>query len=406
MNLGLRYDFFDMDSWSWKDPSLPLINSDTHLPESGNLLEGSSFSFVSPRIGFSFPVSDKTVFHLQYGKFVQAPSLDLSYKGIYSAAEIFEAANLITDPIAYDPQPLRTTSYEIGFAQQFSDFAAFDLTVFYKDIRGELQYKNIQTAPGAAKSKYAAFVNQDFSTSQGFEVSLKIRRVERIKAQLNYTFSDAKGTNSFSGSGVGSVETNNEVPTILLPLNYNFAHSGNLSIDYRFGQDDGGPILQQLGANLLFTFSSGHPFTFARDLGLGQNSAWTGGLIPSSDPRGRRPIGPPNSSTTPWQFNVDVRIDKTINIGNFGINLYVYVRNLLNTRNIINVYQKTGNAYNDGFLQSTSGEQIVQQSRYTERFADLYNALNLGNRQSVFFNYGYDLFSAPRQIRFGVNVNL
>jgi len=32
--------------------------------------------------------------------------------------------------------------------------------------------------------------------------------------------------------------------------------------------------------------------------------------------------------------------------------------------------------------------------------------LNLGNRQSVFSNYGFDLFSAPRQIRFGVNVNL
>ena len=128
-----------------------------------------------------FPISDRTVFHLQYGKFVQAPSLDLSYKGIYSAAEIFEAANLITDPIAYDPQPLRTTSYEIGFAQQFTDFAALDLTAFYKDIRGELQYKNILTSPGAAKSKYAAFVIRTFQLRKDLKLVLKLEELREYR---------------------------------------------------------------------------------------------------------------------------------------------------------------------------------------------------------------------------------
>lgn len=405
LNIGLRYDYIDMDSWKWADPSLPDVDPQTHLPRDGALLDGNTYDYLSPRLGFSFPISDQTVFHLQYGKFVQSPSLDVAFRGIYRAAEIFEASNLISNPIAYDPAPLRTTSYEVGFAHQLSDFAAVDVTAFYKDIRGQLQYKNILTAPGAAKSKYAAFVNQDFSTSQGLEVNLKLRRTQRIAAQLNYTYSNAEGTNSFVGSGIGSVETNNQVPTVLLPLNYNFAHSGNLSVDYRFGDEDGGPILENLGVNLLFTFSSGHPFTYARDLGLGQNAAWTGGLIPSNDSRGRRPIGAINSSTTPGQFNLDLRIDKTVNIADLDFNFYVYVSNLLDTKNVTNVYQKTGNAYDDGFLQSPSGEDIIAGERYTERFADLYRSLNLGNRQSAQFNYGYDLFSTPRQIRLGVKAN-
>lgn len=407
LNLGLRYDYIDMDSWAWKNPKLPVVNDVTHLIPDSSLASSSTFSYVSPRIGLSFPVTDRTVFHMQYGQFVQSPSLDVAYKGIYQATRIINGGNLFTDPIAYNPQPIRTTSYEIGFAQQFSDFAAFDVTAFYKDIKGQLQYKNIFTDPGARRSKYSAFVNQDFSTTKGVELSLRLRRVSRVAAQVNYTYSNAEGTNSFSLSGIGSTETNGNVPTALLPLNYNFTHSGNVSVDFRFGKDDGGPILQQLGINLLFTFNSGHPFTYAQDLGLGQASAWTGGLIPngSGDTRGRRPIGAVNSSTTPWQYNLDLRIDKTVDIADFAVNLYVYVTNVFDTKNVINVYQKTGNAYDDGFLNSPAGKQIIAGSRYTERFADLYRSLNLGNGQAAFSQYGYALFSTPRQIRAGITIN-
>ena len=407
INAGLRYDYINMDSWSWTNPLLPVVNDQTHLIPSSAIGQGSTFSYISPRLGFSFPVTDRTVFHMQYGKFVQQPSLDVAYRGMYQAAQQLTGSNLFTNPIAYDPKPIRTTQYEIGFSQQFTDFAAFDVTAFYKDIKGQLQYAAVLTAPGAARSKYNVFANQDFSTTEGLELSLKIRRIDRVRAEINYTFSNAEGTNSFSGSGIGSTEVNGDVPTVLIPLTYNQTHRGSIVLDYRFGKDDGGPILQQLGLNLLFTFNSGHPFTYAQDLGLGQSSAWTGGLIPvgSGDTRGRRPIGPINSATTPWVYNLNLRIDKTVDIYNFNVNFYVYVQNLLNTKNVENVYQKTGNAYDDGFLNSTAGQQIISGSRYTQRFADLYQALNLTNREAAMSVYGYDLFSAPRQLRLGVLVN-
>ena len=404
LNFGLRYDYIDMNSIDWLNPGNPQIDTRTNLPKEGELIEGGTYDYISPRLGFSFPISDQTVFHLQYGNFVQAPSLDLAFRGIYRSSEVMASSNLISDPIAYDPKPMRTTSYEIGFGHQFTDFAAIDVTAFYKDIKGQLQYENIKTDAGAAKAKYASFTNQDFSTSKGLEISLKIRRIERVAAQVNYTYANASGTNSFVGSGIGSVEGNNEVPTVLLPLNYNYAHSGNVSLDYRFGKDDGG-FLEQTGLNLLLTFSSGHPFTYSRFTGLGQSSAWTGGLIPTTDTRNRRPLGSINSSTTPWQFNIDLRIDKTISISDFEFNIYAYVSNLLDTKNVNNVYEFTGNAYDDGFLQSSAGQDIVKQDAYTERFADLYQAISLNNRQHALSVYGYDLFSAPRQIRLGILVN-
>jgi len=407
INAGLRYDYIDMDSWAWKDPTLPIIDRTTHLIPDSAFVEGSTFGYLSPRLGFAFPVTDMTVFHLQYGKFVQSPSLDVAYRGVYQAARQIQAANLFTTPIAYNPSPIRTTQYEIGFSHQFTDFAAFDITAFYKDIKGQLQYAAVSTSPGALRSKYNVFANQDFATTKGVEFSFKLRKIERISANINYTYSNSEGTNSLSGSGIGSTEVNGEVPTVLIPLDYDQTHRGTLSLDYRFDKEDGGPILEQLGVNLLFTFNSGHPFTYSQTTGLGQSSAWTGGITPigTGDTRGRRPIGPINSSNTPWVYNIDLRIDKTFNLFKFEFNVYLSIQNLLDTKNVINVYDKTGNAFNDGFLDSKDGQQIIAGSRYTERFADLYRAINYGNRQAANSVYGYDLFGLPRQMRVGILVN-
>ena len=407
INAGLRYDFIDMDSWAWANPLLPTIDRETHLIPDEALTDGTVFSFVSPRLGFAFPVTDNTVFHMQFGKFVQSPSLDIAYRGVYQAARQIQGANLSPDPIAYNPSPIRTTQYEIGFSHQFTEFAAFDFTVFYKDIKGQLQYAVINTAPGALRSKYNVFANQDFSTTKGLEFSFKLRRIERVSAILYYTLSSAEGTNSLTNSGLGSTEVNGNVPTSLFPLDFNQTHRGSVSFDYRFDKGDGGPILEQLGLNILMTFNSGHPYTLAQQTGLGQSSAWTGGLTPigSGDTRGRRPIGPINSATTPWNFNVDLRIDKTVNLFDLDVNFYVSVTNLFDTKNVINVYDKTGNAFNDGFLDSPDGQQIIAGERYTERFADLYRALNYNNRQAAFNVYGFDLFGPPRQMYAGVFIN-
>jgi outer membrane receptor protein involved in Fe transport len=393
-----------MDSWKFADPTNPAYDDNTKLIPADVLAKGRTFSYVSPKLGFSFPVTDRTVFHMQYGKYVQAPGLDVAYAGITYTTQILIGGNAFTNPIAYDPEPIRTTQYEIGFTQQFSDFAAFDLTAFYKDINGQLQYAFQNTAAGSAIAKYPVYINQDFATTKGLEVSLNIRRTNRIRASLNYTYSDAKGTNSFAASGFGSVQVNANVPTVIQALNYDQTHRGTIMLDYRFGKDDGGPILEQLGFNFLFTFNSGHPYTLAQPSGLAQAEAWTGALV-GADTRNRVPAGPINSSTTPWNFNLDMRIDKNVTIMNVNVDFYVYASNLLNTKNVINIYDHTGNAYDDGFLGTTDAQKIMLQPRYTQRFGDLYRALNLQNREHSFRIQGNDVFGTPRQLRAGVLIN-
>ena len=404
INAGVRFDSFDMDSWELIYPDNPQYNLNTKLIDNSQIRKSKSYQYVSPKLGFAFPVSDRTVFHLQYGKYVQSPGLDVAYKGILYSTRVLIGGNAFGDPVAYDPKPVRTTQYEIGFTQQFSDFASFDVTAFYKDIKGQLQYEFHNTIAGASVSTYPVYTNQDFATTKGLEFTLTLRRVNRIRANLNYTYSNAQGTNSFSTSGFGSVQVNNNVPTVIQALAYDQTHRGAVTLDYRFGKGDGGPILEQLGIDLLFSFHSGHPFTLAQETGLGQSSAWTGGLI-GTDTRQRRPDGPINSTTTTWVYRLDLRIDKTVSISNFNVNFYVYVQNLLNTQNVINVYDKTGNAYDDGFLSSKDAKTILASPRYTKRFADLYRALNLANREHAFQVKGVDMFGTPRQIRAGILIN-
>jgi outer membrane receptor protein involved in Fe transport len=409
INAGLRFDYIKMDNWTISDLSNPFYNETNWTIPDSLLGTSKAFQYVSPRLGFSFPVTDRTIFHLQYGKFVQAPSLDLAYAGITYAAHVIQGGTAFGDPVAYNLQPVRTTQYEIGFTQQFTDFAALDLTAFYKDIKGQVQYELQQTVAGSLSQPYPIYSNQDFATTKGLELSVRLRRIERLRAELNYTYSDSRGTNSGTVSGFGAQQSGFPLPTVIVPLDFDQTHRGSLMLDYRFGKDDGGPILEQLGINLLLTFNSGHPYTIDQRAGLGQNSPWTGGVLSTGyygDSRANKPLEPVNSSITPWEYNIDLRVDKTITFLNTDFNIYLIVLNLLNTKNVNNVYLATGNAYNDGFLQTSDAQSIIKNSNYGERFADLYKSLNLTNRQNTLAgNGGLDLFSNPRQIRLGILIS-
>jgi len=403
INAGVRYDRIDMDAWRFTDPLRPQRDDNAYTLK--NVEKMNAFEYLSPRLGFSFPVTDRTVFHLQYGKFVQAPSLDVAYRGVPAAVQQIIGGFFFGNPIAYGLEPTRTTQYEIGFTHQFTDFAAFDITGFYKDIKGQVQYDVVQTVAGYDPSTYNIYSNGDFATTKGLEFRLTLRRVARVQGFVNYTLSDARGTNSFPNSSGGALNVIGIRPTTITPLAYDQTHRGSVNIDYRFAKNDGGPILERLGANVLLTFSSGHRYTKAAITGLGQQDASLGGILNDTDPRQRNPLEPINSSTTPFVFDIALRVDKTFSIAsNIDLNLYIYVQNLLNTKNVMNVYYATGNAFDDGFLTNPENQSIIR--NLGNRFVDLYRVINLENRQHNTRLNGFDLFGTPRQLRLGLRLEL
>jgi hypothetical protein len=405
VNVGLRYDYINSDNYALVDETHPELTID---PFSGainpaGLVKTPSFQAVSPRIGLSFPVSDKTIFHTQFGQFVQQSRLRDIYQGLYLTAANVRGGFFISTPVGFNVRPTRTTQYEIGFTQQLGDFASFDITGYYKDIKDQVVFQQVNTAAGSPIGAYYVFTNGDFATTKGVELTFNLRREKRLQAVASLAFQDAQGTGSFPNSSRGIVGAPLDGSTIfqpeyVAPLEYNNALRGTVNLDYRFGKDDGGPILQQLGASVLMTFNSGHPYTKG-----------TGGRDLEGDARNRQPVEPLNSSTTPWVFQVDLRIDKTVRMFDLvDMNLSVYVINLFDARNIQNVFLRTGSTTDDGVLSDPSfGAPLLK--TYGPRYADVYKAINIDYyeryQNAIGLNTVPYFYGPPRQIRFSIRLD-
>ncbi len=405
LNLGLRYEYFDTKNKTFKDPLQPDFNTDLDVIDENKLEEAKPFNLVLPRISFSFPVTDVTVFYAMYGKYAQMPSLNQLYVGnttLSRTVSPITRGNAFLTPVGYLMIPERTTQYEMGIRQTLADNFAFTVSGFYKDIKDQLQVRSYVNEAGS--KLFTAYLNDDFGTIKGLELTLELRRTNRLASKFNYTLSDARGTGSNSRSAFGAVEQNIGIPTSFInPLDFNQTHSGSLLLDYRFAKGDGGPILEQMGVNLILSFNSGHAYTKIKELKeLGQADVWNVGVEPLNDPRASFPTEPLNSSTTPWVYNIDLNFSKKLNLGLLDAEFYVNIINLLNTKDILNVYPTTGTAQDDGWLGSPLAAPFHQMENYT----DFYKAINSQNRWAYMVATGNDLFGTPRQVRFGLRLEI
>ena len=411
VNGGLRYEYFYADSWRFVDPGTPKRDSKNFTmvieDSTGTYMKRTrKFNELSPRLGFSCPVSDAMVFHTQYGRFSQMPAMRDMFTGGAALAIELGGQNFIPFPTAFDISPIRTTQYELGFEQKFTEFASFDVTGFYRDVKGQLQIVKAQLSPAAVDvGAYNYYQNGDFATNKGMEFVVKLRRINRIRAEMNYTLSDSRGTGSSPNEAISGVENATNLPTIISPLDYNETHRGNVFVDYRFDANEGGPVLRNAGANLMFRYSSGHNYTLATG-SIGQRGPDEGGILADDDPRSRKPLESINTSKTPWTFQLDLRLDKSFNLMGNDAGVYVYVQNLTNRKNVINVYDRTGNAEDDGFLTNPDLSSQIVAASGGETYVKLYEAINLDNRQHYWFDQGGDLFGEPRQIRFGLRFSM
>lgn len=407
LNLGLRYDYIDIDNLELVDASRPELGVERgslKLLEDG-WQEVPSFSALSPRIGLSFPVTDRTVFHAQFGKFVQQSRLQDALLGYHSMAWEWNGGFHIGRPNGNNIRPTRTTQYELGFTQQLTDFMSFDITGYYKDIKGNVIFERQDTQPTSPFSSYNRLTNGDFSTVKGVEVSLNMRRYERLAFNASISFQDAQGTGSspYANAGIvgAPVEGRVFIPQYVSPLTFNKAFTGNVNVDYRFGPNDGPAALHDFGVSLLAVFGSGHPYT----IGAGQD------INAETDARFRNALEPLNSSTTPPTLQVDLRIDKTFNIlDNLSANIYLRVINLFDALNVENVYLRTGSADDDGYI---SDPQIIEGllDQYGDLYADVYRAIQIDYQEGYggFANltdYGTTgfLYGPPRQIQLGIRL--
>ncbi|MCB0262194.1 MAG: TonB-dependent receptor [Calditrichaeota bacterium] len=405
LNAGLRYDYFDTKGKQFKDPQEPEFDLYTTSFTANTFENLASYQYFSPRLSISFLAKPSSLLFANFGKFVQTAGLETIYAGNnrFSRDYLF-GGNFIQNPFGLGVKPVQSQVFELGFCQGLSPNATMQITGFYRTTDDLVSVIRRRTENGMI---FSSLVNDDAAETYGFDFNISTQRVKNLQAMLNYTFSNVRGSGSERNSHIKEVEFNITIPTDFHPLAYQQKHRGSVILDYRFGDREGGLIFNNFGVNAVYTFNSGHPYTFSSVSPSGSANVYNYGVGYLLDARSRNYLEPVGASQTPNFQNFDLRMDKTFNLKNhIWVTIYAQINNFFNTQNVINVYPGTGNARDDGFYMDRSisaREHFLND--YGEAWLAQHKAINIENGQAFWDVTGTELYGHPRQIFFGIKLS-
>jgi outer membrane receptor protein involved in Fe transport len=403
--------WYDAQGLVVTDPSISLDagNGVTPYLQDANNISVSSKAFsdyepqvsVMPRISFSFPISDEALFFAHYDVLTQRPTYALRMSPLDYYLIPFTGSPDINNP---NLKPEKTIDYELGFQQRLSMSSSITLSAYYREIRDQIQAFRYTAA---YPKTYYSYNNIDFSTVKGMTITYDMRRTSNARVRASYTLQFANGTGSNPEFAKGLIQTGQPNLRTLFPLSFDRRHAINLMLDYRFaeGKEYNGPVirskktdatgaevvkttqlLKNTGVNFTIFGGSGTPYTrSSKIVPIGSSGIIEGSI---------------NGSRLPWQFRIDGRIDKDINVQwsekrSSYLNIYVQVLNIFDAQNIMNVYAATGNPDDDGYLAAAEYQNLINTQLDPQSYRDLYSI-----RANSPENY-----SSPRQIRLGVVLN-
>ncbi|MBU0474036.1 MAG: TonB-dependent receptor [Bacteroidetes bacterium] len=384
LNLGLRMDYFDSQQDVLRDEALPYVYGDPDIFDPADFVRKDAELFFSPRIGLGFPVTQSTVFHAQYGKFIQRPNIVDVVTSVNDLSGLINDGNFGVNTGVVNSQT--TTQYEIGFRQVLGDnVAGLNVTAFYKNTKGLINDQTIffRRSEGGQIDRYYRPTNADFGTVKGVALSLNVSSMNYISLNIDYTYSMAEGTGSSTGSATMAAfrNTYGETPKVIAPLDFDQRHTGVVNVSFFVPEGDLG-LLEMSSLTLLYSFNSGRPYTPL----LTQN------IVPGGESNLGETKGYVNSAFGPGSNRIDLKLEKSFKLfEDFYLSPYLWVENVLGAENAVNIYRSTGSAYSSGYLSTEQGKSITAQ---INGYAEDYKALELDPTN----------FGIPRTIKLGVKV--
>ncbi len=322
---------------------------------------------VSPRLGISYPITDRGVLHFSYGHFLQIPSFSTLFQnpGYKVQPTVPGVQGVYGNP---DLKAQTTIMYELGLQQQTGEDVTLDLTGFYRDVRDWVQAGPAIPVrdPATAISSYTMYVNKDYANVRGITFSVSKRPSNMWSLNFSYTFQVAEGINSNPDDEQAALLNNSQPSQQLVPLDWDQTHTANLTVG--FGSEDWGIFG-------LARYGSGLPYTpvINQAEGSGQDV---------------NRVALRNNRRQPSTYTIDLRAFKNVELGALDLSFFIKVFNLLDRRNETTVYGQTGRA-------TATPEALGLPSN---------SGANRVNTIQDYLNQpGY--YSEPREIQFGVDIS-
>ncbi|UCG42679.1 MAG: TonB-dependent receptor [candidate division WOR-3 bacterium] len=379
---GLRFDYLDSKAEVRVFPES--LGSSPEIADSLVIVD-PKYRF-SPRLGLSYPITERVKFRFSYGHFFKNPSFnDLFSYADRTAAELRSRGNIVVGNA--DMAAEKTIAYELGFDAQLTDIFAFDLTMFYKDVFDLSGLRPVQALP----QPYTMYYNVEYARIQGFEATMTKVLDQYWSLRAGYTFQIARGTASTAFD--------------------QYMRSTPLQVDYYLDQD------QRHSVNADLTFALPGEFTFVplRDFDIATVFTYgSGGPYTRQDDRGDR-IGKENEYRMPDSYNVDMRIAKDFRFAGMGLAVNCDISNLLGNENILYVHPTTGEPDRTGREPKPTqfGGGLAVGDPYYHSNRD-YNHDGYMTRSEAYASYmiayrdrndSPSNYAAGRKVRFGVTLS-
>ena len=253
----------------------------------------------SPRVGIAYPISDRDVMSFHYGRLFQVPDRQYIYQGRNISSTARGNPNL---------EPQTTISYQLGVQHLFTKEIYGQFGVYFKDIFGLLTTVD-QQVPGFSVT-VPTYVNGDYASSRGIEMTLIKRHSHGFSGELNYTYGNATGTASDPNRALPNAGNLRDQykPTSEQPLDWDQRHS--FSATLRLGNE------RDWGASFVYTFGTGFPYTPLE--------------------RQQRRLDPSltNSRRLPSTSTLSCQAERFFRAWGQSLTLYVQASNLLDSKNI------------------------------------------------------------------------
>ena len=354
INLGLRYDYFDPNTFYPSDYRNPL-NLISNV-NSSEILKANVQTSLSPRFGLAYQIADEAVLHFSYGHFFQIPPMYAMYANSNWLIPTTNFQTILGNP---NLEAEKTITYELGLWQKLNEYMGFEINLYYRDIYNLL---GTTTWTTYNQVKYGLYDNKDYGNVRGIEFKLD-GNYGNLKTYVNYTLQYTRGiadspTQAFSREGQSLDPVNK-----LIPMSWDQRHTFNVTVAY----DE-----NNFGISSTTYFNSGTPYTFEP---LSESQLAQINLLPNNDYK-------------PFNYNIDVTGYYKFNIGGYKSRITFSIYNLTDRLNEMWVNSKTGQAYTDVLSSS-------QIDGYRSNFSTI---------DETYQNPS--MYSAPRSIKIGFEIIL
>ena len=320
VKLGLRFEYYDT-----KENFIVNTRQQAELiGREDNLDDVDPKTYLSPRVGISFPVSDRGAFRVAYGHFTQMPAYSRLFQNpVDNTTNVGRLeGTTIGNP---DLIPERTVKYEMGLQQQLSDFIGLDVNLFYKNIRNLLGLEILSTSDGV---RYYRTVNRDYGLVKGGTLALFTQPKGFLNAAgFDITYQDAQGSSS----------NPNAIADIIVPgLS---GEVGSVVVDRQIIALDWD---QTLSANTYVTFGKPGSWNVGIVNQLATGQPYTPSFIDETKDFPDNFFD--NTEKKPLLINLDLSAEKSIRISEYEMQVKLQVNNLINYLNQRTVFSGSGRA--------------------------------------------------------------